>query len=113
MGRRRSANSRSRGNKMLIRGGRYPAPRIMTRTGKDPLRLGSDRRRMDVGRFLSEEWRFAQRFSRNGATQLALPFDTDQGPYQVAGETMQLELAPQRRHHGRREGRHAHGEAGR
>jgi hypothetical protein len=78
------------GNKMLIRGPGI-RPRIMTRTGK--VLIGSDQ---IVGEwswpFLSEEWRFVQRFSRSGAAQLALPFDMDRGPYRLAGETMHLEL---------------------
>jgi hypothetical protein len=66
-------------------------PRIMTRAGK--ILYGSDPIVGDwTWPFLSQDWRFVQRFSRNGTSQLALPFDTDRGIYSIAGDTMDLDL---------------------
>jgi hypothetical protein len=64
--------------------------RVLTRVGK--IRFGADPIIGDwSGPFLGN-WRLVQRFSRNGATQVALPFETDKGPYRIAGDTMHIEL---------------------
>jgi hypothetical protein len=74
--------------RMFLDGAR---PRIMTRAGK--ILFGSD---PIVGEwswpFLSKDWRFVQRFSRNGASQLALPLDIDRGVYSITGDTMELDV---------------------
>jgi hypothetical protein len=65
-------------------------PRIMTRVGK--ILYGSD---PIVGEWtwpLLGDIAFVQRFSRNGASQLALPLDIDRGVYSITGDTMELDV---------------------
>jgi hypothetical protein len=77
------------GNKMIMAlvGAR---PRLMTRVGK--VLYGSDPIVGDWSWPFLGDWRFVQRFSRNGASQVALPFEIDRGLYRTAGDTMELEL---------------------
>jgi len=83
------------GNKLLLRGP-HLSRMIMIRDGK--IRLGAD---PIVGdwifpfSFMGLQIRIVRRFSRNGATQLAMPLDVDYGPYRLVGNTMQLELVRQ------------------